>query len=121
MVQKTPIPPEMLEHVAQIFRTLGDASRLEILQTLMCGSCNVGDIVIKTEKGQANVSKHLAVLANAGLVSRHKEGTQVIYHIADPLVGKLCTLVCGSLQERISEDIEEKRTLLKNAEKSSSR
>lgn len=117
MATSAPIPSEMLEHVAQVFRVLGDASRLEILQMLMCGSSNVGDIVDKTGKGQANVSKHLAVLANAGLVSRHKEGTQVIYQIADPLVGKLCSLVCGSMQEKFSEEIQEKKAILKHVGK----
>ena len=113
MASSNPIPVEMLEHVAQVFRVLGDASRLEILQTLMCGSSNVGDIVEKTGKGQANVSKHLGVLAQAGLVSRQKEGTQVIYLIADPLVGKLCSLVCGSMQERMSDEIQEKKAMLR--------
>lgn len=113
MASSNPIPTEMLDHVAQVFRVLGDASRLEILQMLMCGSANVGDIVEKTGKGQANVSKHLAVLAGAGLVSRRKEGTQSIYQIADPLVGKLCSIVCGSMQEKFSEEIQEKKAMLR--------
>jgi len=117
MPQSAPIPAAMLEHIAQIFRVLGDTSRLEILQILMCGAANVSEIVEKTGKGQANVSKHLAVLAGAGLVSRQKEGTQVIYTIADPLVGKLCGIVCGSVQEKFSDEIQEKRQLLRKVER----
>jgi ArsR family transcriptional regulator len=51
---------------------------------------------------QQNVSKHLAVLADAGILGRRKEGNRVYYRIADEAVLGLCEQVCGSLQEQLA-------------------
>jgi DNA-binding transcriptional ArsR family regulator len=50
------------------------------------------------DAGQANVSKHLRLLHDSGLVGRRREGTTVYYHLADPSVFQLCDLVCGRLE-----------------------
>ena len=52
---------------------------------------------------QQNVSKHLGVLLNAGLVARRKEGNFARYEISDPVVFDLCELVCGGLRRQIDE------------------
>jgi DNA-binding transcriptional ArsR family regulator len=46
---------------------------------------------------QANVSKQLKLLYDAGLVTRRKQATQVLYGIAEPMVFELCALVCNKL------------------------
>ena len=56
---------------------------------------------------QANVSKHLSVLQQAGLVMRRKEGLRVFYRIADPTVFQLCEVVCESLHVRLASQIDE--------------
>lgn len=101
--KKTPLSPVMLEQVARTFCVLGDASRLQILQTLMAGSHSVSEVVELTGMGQANVSKHLGVLLEAGLVARTKNGTRAIYQVSDPLVHQLCDMVCGSVRARAAE------------------
>ena len=53
-----------------------------------------------TEASQANVSKHLALLLERGLVARRREGLYTHYRIADPQLERLCHLVCGSLADR---------------------
>jgi DNA-binding transcriptional ArsR family regulator len=53
----------------------------------------VGEIVRAVRAGQANVSKHLALLAAAGVLTRRKQGQCVYYGMKDPLVMKLCALV----------------------------
>jgi DNA-binding transcriptional ArsR family regulator len=52
---------------------------------------------------QQNVSKHLGVLHDAGIVGRRKEGTQAFYFIVDPGVFELCESVCGSVQRQLTE------------------
>jgi ArsR family transcriptional regulator len=52
--------------------------------------------------GQQNVSKHLAVLVDAGMLARRKDGTHVYYRIADDGVFALCERVCGSLQAQLA-------------------
>jgi DNA-binding transcriptional ArsR family regulator len=86
-----------LERVANMFRAFSEASRLAILQELKSGERSVSDIVDALPTSQANVSKQLKMLHDAGVVSRRKEGTQVLYQIADPMVFELCRLVCDKL------------------------
>jgi DNA-binding transcriptional ArsR family regulator len=112
MAKQNPLPLAMLEKISETFRAMGDVSRLEILQTLMAGPCTVSEVVSKTGKGQANVSKHLAVLLAAGLASRKKQGTQAIYEIADPMVYSLCDVVCGSLRTRLQETLKAQQRVL---------
>ncbi len=107
------IPDEILERMAAKFRTLGDATRLAILRALLDGEKNVGTVVAETGQNQANVSKHLKLLAESGMVRRRKEGLQVFYAVADPLVEGLCDLVCGSILQEAQADVERGRKIMK--------
>ncbi|HMB03793.1 MAG TPA: metalloregulator ArsR/SmtB family transcription factor [Isosphaeraceae bacterium] len=108
----TPIPDELLDMMAEKFRMLSDPTRLAILRALMAGEKNVTQVVEETGRGQANVSKHLKMLAGAGLVARRKEGLQVFYRLDDPLVEKLCRLVCGTIVQDVEEQVRQHRELL---------
>lgn len=91
-------PPEgVLEPAAKLFATLAERSRLAILRELMDGPRPVGDIAEATGLSQPNVSKQLAVLHDAKLVSRERDGNTVRYAIADNCVVELCSLVCAKL------------------------
>jgi DNA-binding transcriptional ArsR family regulator len=93
----------LLEVIAARFRLLGEPLRLKILAALATGERNVGELVQLTGAGQPNVSKHLAALAQGGLIKRRKVGTSIYYAVADPVVYTLCDVVCGSVQQRIAE------------------
>lgn len=86
-----------LERVANLFRAFAETSRLAIIQELKSGERSVSEIVDTLPTSQANVSKQLKLLHDAGVVSRRKEGTQVFYQIADPVIFDLCGLVCDKL------------------------
>ncbi len=104
------LPPELLEHVAQRFKVLGDATRLSIVSTLIDnGELSVGQLVDILGAGQANVSKHLRVLNEAGIVTRRPEGTSAYYSVGDPSLMSLCSIVCNRLRDQIEADA---RTLL---------
>jgi ArsR family transcriptional regulator len=108
----TAIPDEFLGLMAEKFRMLADPSRLAILRTLMGGERSVSQVIEETGRNQANVSKHLKMLAEAGLVARRKEGLQVFYTLADPLVERLCKLVCETIvEEARGEMVRQKRLL----------
>jgi DNA-binding transcriptional ArsR family regulator len=62
----------------------------------------VNQIVGAIEGNQPNISKHLQILFDAGLVGRERCGNSVLYSIADPVVFKLCELVCRSTARRAS-------------------
>jgi DNA-binding transcriptional ArsR family regulator len=82
-----------LEKVAGQFRLLGEPMRLKILQALCHRPLPVGEIVEATGATQSNVSKHLALLSTAGIITRQKEGQFVYYGMSNPLTMKLCELV----------------------------
>lgn len=82
-----------LADVARHFKLLGEPMRLKILQSVCREPRTVGDIVSATGATQANISKHLALLAAAGMVTREKDGQNVYYGLKDQLTVKLCELV----------------------------
>ena len=82
-----------LDRMAARFKLLGEPMRLKILQALCQRSRSVSDIVAATGSTQANVSKHLALLAAGGVLTRKKEGQCVYYGMKDRLVMKLCELM----------------------------
>jgi ArsR family transcriptional regulator len=108
----TPIPDEFLDLMAEKFRMLADPTRLAILRSLLTGERNVSQVIGETGRNQANVSKHLKMLAEAGLVTRRKEGLQVFYKVADPLVERLCKLVCETIVEEARGEMARRQKLL---------
>jgi ArsR family transcriptional regulator len=82
-----------LDRVAQQFRVLGEPMRLKILQAICRKPLTVTEIVTATGASQSNVSKHLALLASAGVITRQKDAQFVYYGLSDPLTMKLCQLV----------------------------
>ena len=84
---------DQLEQVALRFRVLGEPMRLKILQAVCRQPRTVSEIVAAVGATQANVSKHLALLAGAGILAREKEGQRVYYGMKDQLAVKLCALV----------------------------
>jgi len=100
-----------LVQVADYFKVLSELSRLQVLCTLKSGSKNVSEVMDATGLGQANVSKHLKILAQAGIVTRQPQGVSVYYQIADPLIFDLCELVCQSLEIRLQEQSQQLQRL----------
>ena len=96
--------PAQFEAVARLFDVLGDPTRLSILYLLKHQPCYVQEIVDKTGLKQSNVSKHLAVLYDAGLVARERSGNQIRYSIGDSVIFDLCGLVCDKLRREAESD-----------------
>jgi DNA-binding transcriptional ArsR family regulator len=88
-----PLGAAQIEKIAGLFKMLGEPMRLRILQAVCHGPRPVGEIVEQCGSTQANVSKHLALLAAAGILQREKQAQRVFYRVQEPLVLKLCELV----------------------------
>ena len=100
------VPDALLEQVAQRFRVLGDARRLSILRLLVDrGELSVGEIVSALEMSQANVSKHLRLLLDAGIVARRPEGTSAFYSVADGSAEQLCAIVCERIEDQLQHQV----------------
>ncbi|MGB5913876.1 MAG: metalloregulator ArsR/SmtB family transcription factor [Phormidesmis sp.] len=97
------LSPAAMGMVAEFFKVLSESSRLQILCALKTGTKNVTEIIELTGLGQANVSKHLKILAQSGIVSWQPKGISVYYEIANPFIFELCELVCNSLAIQIEQ------------------
>lgn len=98
-----PLPEPLVELIAQRFRVIGEPMRIRLLDHLRGGESSVHDLTEALGASQQNVSKHLGVLHGAGILTRRKDGTRVLYGIADDSVFALCDTVCGGLQRQLSE------------------
>jgi DNA-binding transcriptional ArsR family regulator len=97
-----PLPEDLAELIARRFRALGDPLRVRTLDLLREQELSVNALADQLGAGQQNVSKHLAVLTDSGMLARRKDGNHVYYRIADPAVFALCEQVCGSLQTQLA-------------------
>ena len=88
-----------LEKVAAIFAAFADATRLAILQELKKGRLSVGELVASLGTSQANISKHLKLLHQAGLLVREREGMQVFYKVSEESVYEMCNFACHRLNQ----------------------
>jgi len=98
-----PLPEPLVELIAQRFRVIGEPMRIRILDALRDGPLTVNELTLALGGTQQNVSKHVGVLAQAGVVSRERAGNHVRCSIADPSVFELCEIVCGGLRRQASE------------------
>lgn len=96
-----PLSDDLVELIARRFRVLSEPVRIRLLDQLRDGERSVNDLAAHLGAGQQNVSKHLTVLADAGIVARRKDGNHVYYRIVDDDVLGLCRQVCGSLEQQL--------------------
>jgi DNA-binding transcriptional ArsR family regulator len=98
-----PLPDPLIELIARRFRVIGEPMRIKLLDSLRESEASVSELREATGASQQNVSKHLGVLLEAGIVGRRKHGNQVFYSIADEGILRLCEDVCGGLQRQVAE------------------
>lgn len=101
------VSEELLQRVAERLRTMGNPLRLRILHLLEDGELTVTEIQDKVQTTQANVSKHLTVLRTAGLVNGRRDGMNVYYGIADPIVFVICRTMCDAILRQANADVVE--------------
>jgi DNA-binding transcriptional ArsR family regulator len=94
---------DALDLIAMRFKVLSEPLRLRILHTLQDGGKSVTELTELVEASQPNVSKHLKILQEAGILKREQHGNAVYYSIADESIFDLCELVCNSLQKRLED------------------
>jgi DNA-binding transcriptional ArsR family regulator len=95
--------PEVLELVASRFRVMAEPVRLRLLQALEAGGeMSIGELASALDLSQPNVSKHVKILIDSGLVSRRQDGNTVYCTVCDDSVFELCEVVCSSLRERLT-------------------
>jgi len=104
--QKNLSPKQMellFEKVSQFFAVLAEPSRLRILYALCQGEKSVSQVIEVSGSSQANVSRHLGSLHQAGILRRRKVGTTVYYSICDEVTLEMCQQVCGRISNGLFE------------------
>ena len=87
---------------SEICQTLADPKRLMILHELRESEKSVGQLVSSLELPQSNISHHLAIMRERGILSARRDGTTIYYSLASPKIGQACDLVQGVLKEQLS-------------------
>lgn len=100
------LPPEALTQVAAYFQALAEPTRLQLLNLLREKPHNVGELAALCGYTSANISRHLSLLTQHGLVQRESRGNSAYYRIADPSIYALCDLVCGNIARKLDRAAE---------------
>ncbi len=84
IIEREAVPLADTELVARLFRALGDATRLRILELLLDeGELHQMEIVRRTGATQARVSEHMACLTWCGFVDTRFEGRKTFYRVSN--------------------------------------
>jgi len=97
----SPIPDELVELIARRFRLLSEPMRIRLLDRLRGGEATVHQLADELGASEQNISKHLMLSAEAGVLARRKQGNRVYYRLADEDVLALCEQVCGSVEQHL--------------------
>ena len=89
---------------ATISKTLANPIRLAILHTLKDGEKNVNDLTDIIGISQSNLSQHLALMRQIGIVSTRKQGTSVFYSVSNPKINEAFDTVREILVEQLKKD-----------------
>ena len=81
-----------MDREAKLFAVLSDPVRLSILESLSSKKGCVSELQMRTGKTQPNISQHLRVLRDSGLVETRKDGRNVCYSVCKPEVKELLKL-----------------------------
>lgn len=99
---------------AEFFKTLGHPARIRVLEVLREGERSVSDLVPEVGLEASHLSQQLALLRRSNLVVTRKEGTSVLYSVANPMVFELLDVA----RQILTSSLVDTRALLQELEES---
>src|ERR1700737_3722775 len=93
----------LYERQARLCQVLADPKRLRLLDALRDGERSVGELAENLGVAYPNVSQHLNVMRDAGLVATRREGTSVFYRVAYPQILQACDIVHQVLRAQLAD------------------
>jgi ArsR family transcriptional regulator len=103
----------IFELQAEICQTLANPKRLQILSLLKRGEMSVGEMVNVMDIAKANLSQHLSVMRQKGILVTRREGTTIYYRLARPKI----TEACGIMREVLLDSLADQEKLSKSIRK----
>ena len=101
MALQHPLSDEVVELIARRLRVIAEPTRIKLLDRLRAHGGDRAGADHAVGSTQQNVSKHLGVLADAGIVARRRQGSSMRYRVVDESVYRLCEEVCGSVARQL--------------------
>ncbi|TMK45786.1 MAG: helix-turn-helix transcriptional regulator [Actinobacteria bacterium] len=96
------IRKEIYELHARLCKALADPKRLLLLESLRLGPATVGELANGIGISQSNVSQHLALLRDRGIVHSERAGNNVLYSLSNPKVLKAVDILREVMTETIA-------------------
>ncbi|HEY3058111.1 MAG TPA: metalloregulator ArsR/SmtB family transcription factor [Chloroflexota bacterium] len=93
----------LYERRARICQVLADAKRLRLIDALRDTERSVGELADALGATYPNISQHLNVMRDAGLVLSRREGTMVFYRLAYPQITQACDIVRDVLRAQLAD------------------
>jgi DNA-binding transcriptional ArsR family regulator len=100
---RRPLPDEAMEVIAARLRVIAEPTRIRLMGMLDQGDAGVQELAARLGTTHQNVSRHLGVLHQAGMVSRRREGTGVRYSLVDWTGWWLVEQIGASVLSRLDE------------------
>jgi DNA-binding transcriptional ArsR family regulator len=94
---------DALAQVAAYFQALAEPTRLHLLNLLRQQPRSVGELAQLCGCSPANISRHLTLLTQHGVVVRESRRNSAYYSIADASIYQLCELACGNIARRLEQ------------------
>ncbi len=94
---------QIYELHAEVCKTLANAKRIEIINTLRNKELSVGELLTRLKVKKANLSQHLTIMRNKGIVRARRDGLNIFYRVANPKVIKACDIMRQVLIEHLAE------------------
>ena len=94
----------LFEKQSKIVKAMAHPLRIAVVDFLKNGSQCVCDIAEYLGSERSNVSRHLSVLVNAGVLGYHKEGLKVIYRLKTPCILDFFSCITACLKQQVKEN-----------------
>ncbi len=107
--KKTALSPEdrrVFEVQAEVCQTLANPKRLHIISLLKDGEMSVGQMIKAMNIAKANLSQHLSIMKQKGILVSRREGTVIYYRLSTPKITSACSIMKEVLLQLL-EDREE--------------
>lgn len=98
--------PQLYKLHASICQTLANPKRLEIIDQLRSGDMSVTELAEALGISQSNLSQHLAIMRQKGIVTTRREGLSVYYRLSNPKITQACDLMRQVLLEHLETSAE---------------
>ncbi|MEW6201250.1 MAG: metalloregulator ArsR/SmtB family transcription factor [bacterium] len=107
----------LYEYHAQMCRIFTSPKRLEILSVLRDGEKSVGELSKLASIPQANLSQHLSILREKGIVKTRRDGVTIYYSLTNPKIIKAFDIIREILLEKLEREEKSAHELLKKQKK----